>query len=287
MFKRLIAWLKKLFGFASAAPVPAPVPADEYPGSVGEDGTFFSGYIQSEVDESAEEAVREFKAAGKRTILPPTIDLRSKLGPVDQQGNTNTCVPHAVTTALEGALGTVNQSRLFVYWIARTLAGQQTRDAGCTPRNAIRGISTHGVADEALWPYDTSKLLVQPPASTFTAAAAIRSRIKTYQSVTSLQALKTALSQGLPVAFGMSIPDTFVSITKYTGELPLPTTTTKWIGAHAMVAVGYDDAKGAVLVRNSFGPLWGAQGHCWMPYGWFTTMTAGSRVSDAWAFVPA
>ncbi len=286
MFKRLIAWLKKLFGFASVAPVETPVEAtpESYPGSLDENGNFFSGYVESEADE---EAVREFKAAGKRTILPPSVDLRGKLGPVDQQGNTNACVSHAITTALEGSLGVSNQSRLFVYWNARVLAAQQTRDAGCTPRNAIRGIMANGSADETVWPYDISRLLVQPSADVFSAAGALKTKIKTYQSVTSLAALKTALAQGLPVAFGMTVPDTFVSITKYTGELPLPTSTTKWIGAHAMVAVGYDDTKGAVLVRNSFGPLWGSQGHCWMPYGWFTTMTTGSRVSDAWAFIAA
>ena len=282
MLKRLIAWLKKLFGFGSAAPSPTtPVP-----GLPDADGNFFSGYIESDMSDTTEE-VREFKAAGKRTILPPTVDLRGKLGPVEQQGNTNACVAHAVTAALEGVTGSKDYSRLYVYWNARALANATSKDNGCTPRNAMMGISKFGVPEETVWPYDTTKILTAPPASAFTAGAPTIKKIKTYQSVTSLAALKTALAQGLPVAFAMQIPDTFVSVTRYTGEQPMWTSTTKWLGGHAMTAVGYDDAKGAVLVRNSFGPLWGNEGHCWIPYDWFSTMVSGAKISDAWTFIPA
>lgn len=33
-----------------------------------------------------------------------------------------------------------------------------------------------------------------------------------------------------------------------------------------MLIVGYDDARGAWLVRNSWGPHWGDQGHLWIAY---------------------
>jgi hypothetical protein len=37
-------------------------------------------------------------------------------------------------------------------------------------------------------------------------------------------------------------------------------------GGHAYKFVGYDDAKGAFLMQNSWGSGWGMLGHAWMPY---------------------
>ncbi len=37
-------------------------------------------------------------------------------------------------------------------------------------------------------------------------------------------------------------------------------------GGHAVMAVGYDDARKALIVRNSWGPAWGVNGYFLMPY---------------------
>lgn len=214
-----------------------------------------------------------------------SIDLRSKFGPVEQQGAPNSCVAHAVTSALEAILGLSDLSRLFVYWNARNYAGQAGYDAGCQPRNAVKGIAQFGAPIEPMWPYDTSKLTVKPNATAYASAATIKTRIKAYQSVTSLAAMKSALLQGLPVVFCFMVPNTFVSVTKYTGVQPPMAQTTRWIGGHAVVACGFDDATGMVLCRNSFGTSWGQSGYFWMPYDWFATFSG--RVTDAWTFIPA
>ena len=54
-----------------------------------------------------------------------------------------------------------------------------------------------------------------------------------------------------------------------------------------MLIVGYDDARGAWLVRNSWGAGWGEQGHLWIaydvmehyshPYGFWTIGAIESR----------
>ncbi len=38
-------------------------------------------------------------------------------------------------------------------------------------------------------------------------------------------------------------------------------------GGHFMLVVGYDDAKGAWLVKNSWGEAWGMKGYAWIGYG--------------------
>jgi C1A family cysteine protease len=64
------------------------------------------------------------------------------------------------------------------------------------------------------------------------------------------------------------------------------------VGGHAVVAVGYNDAKKQVIVRNSWGATWGDQGYFYMPYQYMTgskTSTDSSPIngahlaSDFWA----
>ena len=51
------------------------------------------------------------------------------------------------------------------------------------------------------------------------------------------------------------------------------------IGGHAVMAVGYDDSKGAFIVRNSWGTDWGIKGYFYLPYWYFTTPNAAN---DFW-----
>lgn len=215
------------------------------------------------------------------------VDLRSKFGPIEQQGVPNSCVAHAVTSTLEAILNRTDLSRLFVYYNARVYASQAGSDAGCSPRNAMKSISQYGVPPEAAWAYNTSKVVVKPSIAAYNEALVIRPRIKAYQSVQTFSAMKAALTQGLPVVFGLTVPEVFATQTKYNGVLPMWSLTTRWIGSHCVVAVGFDDATQMVLVRNSFGTGFGAKGYFEMPYTWFTTNITTGKVSDCWTFIPA
>ncbi|MBS1563764.1 MAG: peptidase, partial [Bacteroidetes bacterium] len=64
-----------------------------------------------------------------------------------------------------------------------------------------------------------------------------------------------------------------------TGIMPMPAASEKVLGGHAVMAVGYSDAKQAVLVRNSWGTGWGIKGYFWMPYAYITD---SSLCDDFW-----
>jgi C1A family cysteine protease len=51
------------------------------------------------------------------------------------------------------------------------------------------------------------------------------------------------------------------------------------IGAHAVLVVGYDDAKRLLIVRNSWGDKWGRGGYFYMPYDYASNP---NLVWDCW-----
>ena len=51
------------------------------------------------------------------------------------------------------------------------------------------------------------------------------------------------------------------------------------IGGHAVVGVGYDDAKQWFIVRNSWGAGWGMKGYFTLPYAY---VTDASLAGDFW-----
>ena len=97
-----------------------------------------------------------------------------------------------------------------------------------------------------------------------------------------LNSVKYVLASGHPVAFGFSV---FESIKKAqeNGKIPFPTKSDKVLGGHAIMAVGYDDKKKSLLIRNSWGAEWGEAGYGWLPYAYVETGLA----LDFWALIEA
>merc|ERR1712203_453013 len=53
-----------------------------------------------------------------------------------------------------------------------------------------------------------------------------------------------------------------------TGVMPMPKDGDSILGGHAVQCCGYDDDRGAFIVRNSWGEGWGASGYFFMPYAY-------------------
>jgi len=88
------------------------------------------------------------------------------------------------------------------------------------------------------------------------------------------------LASGFPIVFGMTVYDSFLGeAVAASGVVPMPAVTESCQGGHAVLAVGYDDAKDAVLVRNSWGADWGEDGYFWLPYAYITNP---DLASDLW-----
>ena len=217
--------------------------------------------------------------------LPKSVDLRSKgPGMIFDQGDLGSCTANAIGAAVmfeQIAQGEkpVVPSRLFIYYNERVIENSVGSDAGAMIRDGIKSINKQGVADEAVWPYVPSKFAVKPSLAAYQNAK--KEMLLSYSSVSqNSYNPRHCLSAGYPFVFGFSVYESFESDqVAQTGIVPMPGPDESQLGGHAVIAVGYDDAKKMFLVRNSWGSGWGIGGHFWIPYDYLLNP---DLASDFW-----
>ncbi|MBN1938046.1 MAG: cysteine protease [Candidatus Aminicenantes bacterium] len=230
------------------------------------------------------------RRAGKSTALPTAVDLRADCSPVEDQGALGSCTANAGVGLIEyyerRAFGRhLESSRLFLYKTTRNLM-KVKGDVGAYLRTTIGAMVLFGVPPEEHWPYNDGPAAFdrEPPAFCY----AFAQNFKTIQYFRhdlpgsppdeTLGRVKAHLASGHPSMFGFTV---YASIEAADGRgaIPLPGPRERIMGGHAVAAVGYDDrfeirtgsggeksAKGALLVRNSWGTVWGDRGYGWLPY---------------------
>lgn len=207
--------------------------------------------------------------------LPGKVDLRSKMPPIYDQGELGSCTANAVGAACHytelnekrATVPVVMPARLFIYFNTRVLEHTWKEDAGAEIRDTMKSVKRWGYAPEELWPYYISKFAVPPVIPAY--AKAWWYKTSDYLSVAQcIVQLKSALARGYPVAFGFTVYDSFISqALAQTGIMRMPNIATERVlGGHAVLMVGYDDAKKCWIVRNSWGPNWGDHGYFYMPF---------------------
>lgn len=211
--------------------------------------------------------------------LPISVDLRSKCPSVYDQGQEGSCTANAGVAARVMLLQKPNLllSRAFLYYEERYLEGTTRSDSGATIRDVCKALSSYGVCEENYMPYGPSTLYKAP--SSIALKNALNYKVKSYQRLITLNDIKTYLANNTqPVLIGMEVYESMETeqVAK-TGILPMPQSNEKILGGHAVLIVGYDDAKQVLIIRNSWGSNWGDKGYFYMPYPYFQKYT-----SDYW-----
>ena len=223
--------------------------------------------------------------------LPASADLRAWASPVEDQGGLGSCTAQAGAGVIEyyerKAFGHhVESSRLFLYKATRNLM-KSRGDSGAYLRTTMGAMVLFGVPPETYWPYTDAEegFDKEPPAFCYAFAQNYKTLLyyRHDPAGTSraalLDRLKTHLAAGHPAMFGFTV---YSSIDQAggTGRIPLPFGRERIEGGHAVVAMGYDDAleianasggepaRGALLIRNSWGRGWGEKGYGWLPYAY-------------------
>jgi len=208
--------------------------------------------------------------------IPTSIDLRPWCSKIENQGDLGSCTGHAMVGAMEylenkSKIGTkkgefVDLSRLFVYFNERVLEHSVKVDAGAYIRDGIKALKRWGVCAERLWPYKIRKFDKKPPKICY--KNGLKRVISAYARVgQDILEIKQVLASGYPIIFGFAVYESFESdVVTDTGVVPMPEPDEWLLGGHAVLCVGYDDETGRVLVRNSWGRIWGDNGYFTMPY---------------------
>lgn len=228
--------------------------------------------------------------------VPAKVDLSAWCSPIENQGSLGSCTAHAGVGLMEyferRATGKhIEASRLFLYKVTRNLLGW-TGDDGAYLRDTMKAMVLFGVPPEKYWPYRATQFNDEPTAFLYSFAQSYQA-IKYYRldpPGTSpdqrLRTIRQYLAAGLPSMFGFSVYSS-IPAPGEGGDIPYPQAGDNLDGGHAVVVVGYDDArkigksKGALLIRNSWGTAWGEKGYGWLPYDYVLSGLA----DDFWSLV--
>src|SRR5215472_4255435 len=206
--------------------------------------------------------------------LPPQVNLRKqyRFPPVYDQQALGSCTANAIAAALqfdelkEKEASSFEPSRLFIYYNERVMENTVSSDSGAQIRDGIKSVGTTGYCPETEWPYDIAKFADQPPTACYQDARKYKA-IRYQRVVQSLSQMKGCLAAGTPFVGGFSVYESIQNPqVEQTGDIPLPRQGESLLGGHAILIVGYDDAKQVFNLRNSWGDGWGNGGYGTLPY---------------------
>jgi C1A family cysteine protease len=203
--------------------------------------------------------------AGFRGVLPDRVDLSPKMPAARSQFTTSTCVSWAATYAAASVAlrargsASLTLSPSFTY-------NQVSRDQWCRAGTVISAtlnlLRDTGVLPIEEFAFDGGWCGRQPTPAQLERAKQFRIKSWAAFDATVITKVKEQLARGTPVIFATNSTRKMEALR---GDAVLEEDDVPGEG-HAMVAVGYDDAKRAFLIQNSWGPSWGTKGFGWFGY---------------------
>jgi hypothetical protein len=200
----------------------------------------------------------------RTAVVPAPIVLPAKhkvtaLGPVLDQGNTPTCVPHTAASIkmheeYREHRRYLDFDRQRLYKACKLIDGFAGQD-GTTMRACCTVIADpkQAIYAAARLQLDGRSVPVTP--DTYTIASYVR--------CSSLQEIKEACYADGPVGLGMDI-DSAWQTPAPDGQIHAPTG--HLLGGHEICVGGWDDERSSLYIKNSWGTTYGYFGYVWLPY---------------------
>lgn len=141
-------------------------------------------------------------------------------------------------------------------------AGHQVHDVPgreeTSVRGALQGLALHGHCSEQAWPYGTPHYSAGRPAAAL--AAGNQHALPGWRAIDKLtiEAVAAELEESRAVVLSLRVVRSAWRVTG--GEVDADPGA-KTPGSHAVLAVGVLDDPVRVIIKNSWGPLWGQDGY--------------------------
>lgn len=254
----------------------------------------YSGYSQG-LNWNPEAFAKREQIQPTRDILPSSASLK-RYAPYTHAQYGSTCVAFSLASArtilYAKRNGLTDQAKIsansfspwFIYYRNRS-ASDKDASQGLDPDKAVTDLLNNGVQrlmkveHGEYYPF-TERMLTNyyPPSYTEDVAEAKNYALEDVYRLESIDQMRIALSQGMPVMIGMMPSNSFERAIGVPVWSPGIAEEADPNNAHAMVVVGYDDEKygGAVELLNSWGSAWGKDGYIWVRYADVLRFTAGA-----------
>lgn len=216
-------------------------------------------------------SVDAFASSGSATVpmvsvMPPTLDWRNMNGvsyvsPVKNQSSCGSCWAFAVTAALESQvmIGTGGLPIDLSEQILVSCSGAGSCSGG-SPSSASNYIRDVGLPVESCFPYTATNNSCSN--ACFNWQSNTSKVIGWHSSTPTVNDIKNALYAYGPVLATMYVYNDFY----YYRSGVYSYTSGSYVGAHAVLAVGYDDTNQCFIVKNSWGTGWGEAGYFMIAY---------------------
>lgn len=216
-----------------------------------------------------------------RGVLPPRVDLSSTIPPPKTQGQSGSCTSWATTYGAASQAGrraglgpSLALSPSFTY---NKTSGDPHCLAGTAVSTTLNMLRDVGALPFEEFVFDGGWCGRLATGDELQRAA--RYRIKGWRVVDAkaIEEVKSQLARGVPVIFDMRPNEQFQ---KFKGDGVLDIRGVMNGFAHAMLAIGYDDARKAFRIQNSWGRGFGDGGYAWLSYEFWTRNVGAGYVID-------
>jgi C1A family cysteine protease len=219
------------------------------------------------------ETVRGARPLADVAALPASFDLRNVSGQnyvsgIRDQGACGSCVAFASVAGMEGTARygprvpsmDIDLSEAHLYYGYGSTVGV-TCDTGWMPLPALTFCTTGGITFEAEWPYSAGN---SNGGSLPAGWSHHRAKATGTQDLTNkVDQIKAHLLATGPVTGCLIVYTDFFSYRSGVYEQA----SGREEGGHCLAIIGYDDAQGAWIVKNSWGTGWGMNGYGLIKYG--------------------
>jgi C1A family cysteine protease len=232
-----------------------------------------SGELARQLRESlASAAGRQAAAASTAVGAPPAVDLRSYNGhnyitPVRDQLSCGSCVAFGTIATVEGTMRFVGRNEGLAVDFSEAhlfncIARSQGRNCniGWWVDPAMTAFRDQGVVDEACCPYSPADV----PCTLCTGWQSRLTKIRSFQELRNTAGMKDWIATKGPLAACFSVYSDFFA---YRSGVYRKSPNAVLRGGHCVCVVGFSDALGGWICKNSWGPGWGDRGFFTIAYG--------------------